>query len=128
LEKAKAMMTLKGISIVFWLLAGQGLTGIQESTLVQERATYRVDVCLVQVDAQVINKKTHQVAGWLKPEDLQVYEDCVQQQISTFSQDELPLSVVILIDLTDTVRPVLQSLSQGAQQALQHVLLCPINP
>jgi VWFA-related protein len=89
--------------------------------LVQERDTYRVDVRLVQIDAQVINKKTHQVAGSLRQGDLQVYEDGVQQQISTFSQDELPLSVVLLVDLTDSVRPVLHALSQGAQQALQHL-------
>jgi VWFA-related protein len=90
-------------------------------TLVQEGVTYRVDVRLVQVDAQVINKRTHQVAGSLRSDDLQVYEDRVQQQISTFSQDELPLSVVLLVDLTDSVRPVLRALSQGAQQALQHL-------
>jgi VWFA-related protein len=109
------------VSFLCWLFAWQGLAGVQESTLVQGTATYRVDVRLVQVDAQVINKKTHQVAGSLRQNDLQVYEDGVQQQTSTFSQDELPLSVVLLVDLTDTVRPVLQALSQGAQQALQHL-------
>jgi VWFA-related protein len=113
------MRALTGVSVLCWLLAGQGLA--QDSTLVQKRDTYRVDVRLVQIDAQVINKKTHQVAGSLRQGDLQVYEDGVQQQISTFSQDELPLSVVLLVDLTDSVRPVLHALSQGAQQALQHL-------
>jgi VWFA-related protein len=115
------MRALTGISLLCWLLTWQGLAASQDSALVQDKGTYRVDVRLVQVDAQVINKKTHQVAGSLKQNDLQVYEDGVQQQIRTFSQDELPLSVVLLVDLTDTVRPVLQALSQGAQQALQHL-------
>jgi hypothetical protein len=106
------MRVLTNVSLLCWLLAWQGLGGIQDSTLVQERGTYRVDVRLVQVDAQVINKKTHQVAGSLRQDDLQVYEDGEQQQISTFSQDELPLSVVLLVDLTDSVRPVLQALSR----------------
>ena len=115
------MRALTGVSLLGWLFAWQGLVGIQDSTLVQEGVTYRVDVRLVQVDAQVFNKKTDQVAGSLRQDDLHVYEDGVQQQISTFSQDELPLSVVLLVDLTDSVRPVLQALSQGAHQALQHL-------
>jgi hypothetical protein len=107
------MAKLTGISILCCLLAGQGLAAAQNSTPAAEKNSYRVDVRLVQVDAQVINKRTHRAAGSLKQDDLQIYEDGVQQQISYFSQDELPLSVVMLFDLTDSVRPVLQSLSQG---------------
>jgi len=82
---------------------------------------YRVNVRLVTVDAQVLEKKTgHAVAG-LKPGDFEIYEDKVAQQISSFSQDELPLSVVLLFDLTDSVRPVLKPLAQGALQALAHL-------
>ena len=115
------MRTLTAVAIACWLLVAQGVAGIQDSTLPQERPTYHVDVRLVQVDVQVLNKKTYQAGGSLKQEDLQIYEDGVQQQVSMFSQDKLPLSVIFLIDLTDTVRPVLQSLSQGAQLALQHL-------
>jgi VWFA-related protein len=82
---------------------------------------YRVDVRVVQVDAQVLNKKTHHAARELKKEDFEVYEDNVRQQVSSFSQDTLPLSVVLLFDLTDSVRPVLKSLADGALEALQHL-------
>jgi VWFA-related protein len=115
------MRALTGGSLLCWLLAWQGLAGIQDSSLTEAGSIYHVDVRLVQIDVQVINKKTHQVAGSLKQDDLQVYEDGVQQQISVFSQDKLPLSIILLIDLTDSVRPVLQSLSQGALLALQHL-------
>ena len=33
----------------------------------------------------------------------------------------MPLSVVLLFDLTDSVRPVLKSLGEGALEALQHL-------
>src|SRR5579884_338370 len=82
---------------------------------------FRVDVRLVQVDAQVLSKKTHRAAQALKQEDFEVYEDNVRQQISSFSQDKLPLSVVLLFDLTDSVRPVLKQLAEGALEALQHL-------
>jgi VWFA-related protein len=82
---------------------------------------YRVTTRLVLVDAQVLDKKTSVPVNTLKPEDLEVYEDGVQQQISFFSQDELPLSVVLLFDLTDSVRPVLKPLAEGARRALEHL-------
>jgi len=82
---------------------------------------YRVTTRLVLVDAQVLDKKTKVPVNTLKPDDLEVYEDGVQQQISLFSQDELPLSVVLLFDLTDSVRPVLKPLAEGAQRALEHL-------
>jgi VWFA-related protein len=37
------------------------------------------------------------------------------------SQNQLPLSVVLMFDLTFTVRPVLKPLAAGALQALQHL-------
>jgi len=82
---------------------------------------YRVNVRVEVVDAQVIHKKTKRVIRSLKREDFQVYEDNVAQEITSFSQDETPLSVVLLFDLTDSVRPVLKSLADGALQALQHL-------
>jgi VWFA-related protein len=86
-----------------------------------EKSVYRVDVHVVQVDAQVLNKKTRQAARELKKEDFELYEDNVRQQVSSFSQDTLPLSVVLLFDLTDSVRPVLSSLADGALEALHHL-------
>lgn len=86
-----------------------------------ETPVYRVDVHMVLVDAQVLSKKTRQAARALKKEDFELYEDNVRQQVSSFSQDTMPLSVVLLFDLTDSVRPVLKSLAEGALEALQHL-------
>ena len=82
---------------------------------------FRVNVRLVQVDTQVLNKKTRHAARELKKEDFEIYEDNIRQQVSSFSQDTMPLSVVLLFDLTDSVRPVLKSLGEGALEALQHL-------
>ena len=53
---------------------------------------FRLDVRVVQVDAQVLNKKTRHAARELKQDDFEIYEDNVRQQVSSFSQDTLPLS------------------------------------
>jgi VWFA-related protein len=121
---------MRGWEFMYWQVFLAGLTTLlvapnspplmaQEPP--QDQGIYRVKVRLVSVDTQVLEKKTGHAVPGLKPRDFQIYEDKVPQQISSFSQDELPLSVVLLFDLTDSVRPVLKSLAQGALQALQHL-------
>src|SRR6266481_2856142 len=82
---------------------------------------FKVNVNLVVIDAQVLGKKTRQPVPSLGPEDFLLFENGVKQQITSLSQDKLPLSVVFLFDLTDSVRPVLESLAGGALQALKRL-------
>ena len=104
------------------LIFGQAFSITSHSQVpAAEKPVYRVDVHVVLVDAQVLNKKTRHASRELKREDFELYEDNVRQQVSSFSQDTLPLSVVLLFDLTDSVRPVLSSLAEGALEALQHL-------
>ena len=57
----------------------------------------KVDVDLVKIDALVLQKKTARIVGGLTKEDFLLYEDGIKQEVTHFSQDELPLSVVIAI-------------------------------
>src|SRR5882672_6152153 len=84
--------------------------GIQAQTVDEKPGVYRIDVHEVLVDAQVIKKKTRQVVSNLTHDNFKIYEDNVPQTMSSFSQDTRPLSIVLLFDLTDSVRPVLKSL------------------
>ncbi|HKW74534.1 MAG TPA: VWA domain-containing protein [Terriglobales bacterium] len=86
-----------------------------------DTGVFRVKSQLVMVDAQVVNKKTGRAVRNLKQDDFQLLEDGLPQPITAFSQDEQPLSVVLLFDLTDSVRPVLKALAAGALEALQHL-------
>src|SRR5215469_5953671 len=81
----------------------------------------RVNVNLVQVDAQVLEKKTGRPVGSLSKDDFLLYEDGMEQKIAQASRDQLPLSVVLLFDLTFTTQPVLKPLAAGALEALQHL-------
>ncbi|PYT03790.1 MAG: hypothetical protein DMF60_17255, partial [Acidobacteria bacterium] len=47
---------------------------------------------LVVFDAQAVNKKTGRNVGGLSAAEFKVSEDGLQQQITHFSQDSLPLS------------------------------------
>lgn len=105
----------------FLILGAATCLYAQTSASAPSGPVFKLSVNLVVVDAQVLNEKTHQPVPSLKSEDFLLYESGVQQQITSLSQDKLPLSVVFLFDLTDSVRPVLESLANGALQALRHL-------
>lgn len=50
-----------------------------------------------------------------------MYEDGVLQKVTHFSRDQIPLSIVLAFDLTQTVQPVLRPLAIGADAALRHL-------
>jgi VWFA-related protein len=82
---------------------------------------FRSTTELVLVDVQVVHKKTRTATGSLEQRDFQIYEDGKLQEIKFISRDQLPLSVVLLFDLTESVRPVLKRLAAGAKTALGHL-------
>lgn len=87
-----------------------------------QNETIRLRGELVVLDAQVLHKKTALAVGNFTKEDFAVYEDGVKQHISTFSQDKLPLSVVILMDVSGSVtdrESVRRPLLRGAYEALK---------
>jgi len=114
------MNALRFISTCGFLLAGLS-PALRAQDPPPAAGIYRVTAHVEVVDAQVLNKKTRRAVRELTSNDFQVYEDNVRQQISSFSQDEVPLSVVLLFDLTDSVRPVLKSLAGGALESLGHL-------
>ncbi len=72
-------------------------------------------------DAQVIDKKTRKVFGGLRQQDFEVYEENVKQPVVYFSQDQLPLSVLLLLDISRSVTPIIEQVGAGANDALQRL-------
>jgi VWFA-related protein len=83
--------------------------------------TIRVSSELVVLDVLVENKKTGTVINNFEAKDFVVAEDGEPQRIIYLSHDQLPLSIVFLFDLTDTVRPILKPLADGALEILGHL-------
>jgi VWFA-related protein len=81
----------------------------------------RLNVDLVVLDALVLEQKTGRVMGNLKKEDLILFEDGVRQQITHFSQDSLPLSVILLVDRGGCLDPFGEQMRRGAIEALKRL-------
>lgn len=76
---------------------------------------------LVVFDAQVVSKKTGRVVGGLSKEHFTLYEDAAKQHITHFSQDKLPLSIVLLLDLSGSVWPLIDQIQDGGLRALRRL-------
>ena len=81
----------------------------------------RVNTDLVVLDAQVIDRKTRKVFGPLRKEDFEILEENVKQEIVYFGQDQMPLSILLLLDVSRSVRPVIEQVGEGANNALRQL-------
>jgi VWFA-related protein len=88
----------------------------------QEQDTLKVEVALVNVQVSVVDKRGRFVPD-LKKEDFLIEEDGRKQEIRNFAREnELPLTLALLIDTSPSVRPVFEEEKHTASSFLQSVL------
>lgn len=83
--------------------------------------TIKISTELVVLDVQVLRRQTGQMINSLRREDFLLYEDGVRQEIAHFSQDKLPLSILLLLDLSASVKPIIAEIRHGALQTLEQL-------
>ncbi len=83
---------------------------------------FKVDVDLVLVDVGVRDEHGRAV-GHLTQGDFRVFEDGKEQQIRSFSHEELPLAVALVVDNSSSIMAALDELRRGALDTL--ALLTP---
>ena len=81
----------------------------------------KVDIDLIKVDALVLQKNTARTVGGLKKEDFLLFEDGAKQEITHFSKDTLPLSVLVLIDRGGCLDPFREELHRAAREAIDRL-------
>ena len=91
----------------------------QTSKEVKPGAAIKLHTELVAIDVQVVDRKSQRLIFDLSQNDFEIYDDRVKQRIEQFSQDKLPLSVVLLLDASGSMWTVLDRLRASALAALQ---------
>ena len=81
----------------------------------------RLAVDLVVIDAQVYQQKTARIVGNLKKEDFVLSEDGAKQQITHFSQDTLPLSVILMVDRGSCLDPFSEKVHHATLEAINRL-------
>ena len=124
-----SLLVLTCLLVVAGYFISPALTQTRERTVTpsQTEANIKVadiiktDVDLVTIDALVLRKDTARIVGSLKPENFLIAEDGTRQTITHFSQDNLPLSVVLLIDRGGCLDPFGDEVRRAARDALQQL-------
>lgn len=114
---------LAAIALPFWFSVrsqSRPRTTTNQTNSAPERAgeVVKVDVDLVTVDALVLEKKTARAVGDLQQTDFTVSEDGVSQTITHFSQDSLPISMLLLVDRGACLDPFGSEVRDAARQAI----------
>src|SRR5437660_4585744 len=123
-EKELMILTRRVRDVSFALGAAVAAVLFAPKLFAQEKEpidVVKVNTDLVVFDTQVIDKKTKRVIGDLTKEDFELSDNGARQQISYFSRDELPLSIMLLLDVSGSVRPILHQIRDGALNALQRL-------
>lgn len=81
-----------------------------------ERVTVHTE--LVNINVLARQKATGRIIGNLDKDDFSVFEDGVQQTISHFSQQELPLSIVLLVDRAGCINAFNEEIRNAAIKTL----------
>jgi VWFA-related protein len=121
-----SLLFLTLILLVTAFLISPALPQTRERTVGPSRAeanikvaeVIKTDVDLVTVDALVLQKDTARVIGGLTQTDFLVSEDGNKQTITHFSQDSLPLSVLLLIDRGGCLDPFGDEVRAAAKDAV----------
>ena len=127
--KSKLALLLLILLVLALYLISPALPQTRERTVTPTRTEANIkvadiiktDVDLVTIDALVLQKNTSRVVGNLKQEDFLLSEDGARQTITHFSQDSLPLSVVLLIDRGGCLDPFGDEVRRAAKDALSRL-------
>src|SRR5436305_15310094 len=76
----------------------------------------KLSVAYVLLDAQVLSKKTSLAVQGLNGSDFVLYEDGVKLHIEYLSHEKLPLSIVLLLDVSSSIAPVFGRLQAAAEK------------
>src|SRR4030095_4661540 len=101
---------MKHLIWVFVLLLASPLACAQEE---QETFKLNVDVDLVEVHVNVTDELDHPI-GNLTKSNFRLTEDRVQQEISVFKHEDIPVSLGLVIDNSRSIEPRKQRLDAAA--------------
>jgi VWFA-related protein len=100
------------------LLAATALCLLAADTAQDDpKVTFRSDVSLGRVDAQVVDAANHPIRD-LRVQDFILRVDGKQQDIRDFQSEQMPLDIVLLLDVSRSMDPHIRRVAAAGHQAL----------
>ncbi|MBN9658539.1 MAG: VWA domain-containing protein [Acidobacteria bacterium] len=80
--------------------------------------TFKSDVSLVRVDAQVLDRDGRAVTG-LRREDFTLTQNGRRVEVRNFAREEMPVDVILLLDVSGSMRSHVQVMADASHDALR---------
>lgn len=81
----------------------------------------RISTDLTVLDVQVLTARENSAIASLRASDFELFEDGKRQEITYFSVDRIPLSVILLLDVSGSVLPYIEDIGRAGIQALSRL-------
>ena len=88
------------------------------ATAQDDSLVFKSDVSLVRVDAQVVDRNNRAITG-LQREDFVLLENGTQREIRNFESEDMPMDLVLLLDVSGSMQSHIERLSEASHRALQ---------
>src|SRR5215510_9249002 len=85
------------------LMTSSLLAQLQTSSEIRTSPTLKVDVDLVTLNFSIRDRARRTVDN-VQKEDIAIYEDEVNQEVAFFDTEPAPLSLIVLLDVSESVR------------------------
>jgi VWFA-related protein len=82
-----------------------------------DRVVFKSDVALTRVDAQVVDREGRAITG-LEREDFVLRLNGRVLPIKNFASENMPIDILLLLDVSGSMRPHVQRIASAARQAL----------
>jgi VWFA-related protein len=90
----------------------------QDSNAGKQGSSIKVDVNLVVLHTTVVDDR-QRFADGLKPENFRVFEDKVEQKLSVFKREDVPVSMGLVIDNSGSMRDKRPRVNEAALTLVQ---------
>ncbi|MBZ5577527.1 MAG: VWA domain-containing protein [Acidobacteriia bacterium] len=101
------------------LLLLVGLAGLFQARA-DAPVVFRSDVSLVRVDAQVLDRDNRAITG-LTPRDFVLYDGGRPQKIESVDSENLPVDLLLLLDVSASMRPHIERIAAAAHEAMRQL-------
>jgi hypothetical protein len=81
-----------------------------------DELVFKSDVSLIRVDAQVVDRDNRAITG-LRAADFVLREEGKVQPIRSFASEDMPVDVMLLLDVSASMRPHVQRIADAAHEA-----------
>jgi VWFA-related protein len=79
---------------------------------------FRTDVALARVDAQVVDRSNRAITG-LARTDFVLRQGGQSREIRNFASEDMPVDVILLLDVSGSMRPHVQKIADASEDALR---------